>query len=251
MASELAGAHIELQRRLRALARAQLGAVWDSLPGHDRANLDQWFSEALPLVSAAERQSIALLNAYVARSLERQPLALDLHELTGAAIRRGTPPEEVYTRPFVTLWSQLGKGKEWEAASKIALERAQRSVAMDTQLSMRAASEAIDLADPHVYGYRRVANPTACKFCREVDGAYVKGSDGFVMALHSGCECGVEPNKEPHDLARFLPDGTDTNPFPFSSYDPKVVGLREHGEYGPVLVDPSQHFTTEAEALSR
>ncbi len=250
MAGRLAGLHAERQRRLREAARHQLAQIWEALPGHDRANLDQWLAEALPVVQGAEQQAVALINAYVALSLERQPLPLDLSELTGAAVRRGTPPEEVYARPFVTLWSQLGQGKEWEAASKIALERIERSVAMDAQLSMRAASDAIDAADPNLYGYRRRANASACKFCREVDGAYVKGTSGFAMALHSGCGCSLEVNKEPHEGAHYLPDGTEIRPYAYGPLNDSVA-IREHGEYGPVLVDPQQHFMTEAEALAR
>lgn len=42
-----------------------------------------------------------------------------------------------------------------------------------------------------IVGYTRVADPGACAFCQEVDGAFLRSSDP--MPLHPGCGCGVEP----------------------------------------------------------
>jgi hypothetical protein len=36
-----------------------------------------------------------------------------------------------------------------------------------------------------------------------------------------------------------------------ASLPPEGVAIAHHGELGPVLVDPSQHFMDEAEALAR
>jgi hypothetical protein len=250
VSSDLVRAHILGEKRVRESAAIALARIWRGLPGHDRGNLDQWLSEALPVVGAAQRQSVALTNAYLARAMERQPLGLDVRELTGAAVRNGTEPAAVYERPFITLWSALGAGTNWEQAAAEGLSRATSAAEMDTQLSMRAAADAIDEADPNIFGYKRVANPTACVFCKEVDGAYVKGSAGFVMALHNHCNCSVEPNREPHAGAVKLPDGTEVRPFAFGPLNDNVA-VHKHGELGPVLTDPSQHFMDEAEALAR
>lgn len=42
-----------------------------------------------------------------------------------------------------------------------------------------------------IVGFQRVADPGACEFCQEVDGAYLKADD--VMPLHNNCGCSVEP----------------------------------------------------------
>src|SRR4051794_3698889 len=107
MSSALARAHILGGARLREGAAQALTRIWQGLPSHDRVNLDQWLSEALPVVEAAQRQSVALTTAYLARALERQPVGLDVTALIGAAARNDTPPETVYERPFITLWSEL------------------------------------------------------------------------------------------------------------------------------------------------
>jgi hypothetical protein len=242
----LVRAHILGLAGLRRGSATALTRIWQGLPAYDRPNLDQWISEALPVVEAAQRQAASLTNAYVARSMERGPVGVDVTELIGSAVRNGTPPETVYERPFVTIWTALKQGTEWEQAVAAGLDRATSAAAMDVQLSMRATADAIDLADPNLYGYKRVANPSACNFCKEVDGAYIKGTDGFVMGLHNHCGCGVEALREPHPGAVRLPDGTEIRPYAYGPLNDKVA-LEEHGELGPVLVDPKQHFTSEAE----
>ena len=242
MASRLARAHMEAERRLRVAVEQAVRRIWLGLPGYDRENVDEWLSRVVPVVLAAQAASVRITDAYVARFLRRAPLGLAPAELTGAAVRNGTPPEVVYERPFVTLWAALGAGADFEDALNKALARAVSTAAMDVQLAMRATADAIDQADPGIYGYQRVADPGACAFCQEVDGAYVKGSDGFVMALHNNCGCGLEPLTEPHRGAVHLPDGTQIRPYQFGPLNDQVA-VHEHGELGPVLGAAHDNFT--------
>jgi hypothetical protein len=225
-ASQLARAHIEVERRLRLATVTALERIWRNLPGYDRANVDQWLSQVLPFVAAAQRQSVAVTEAYLARAMGRPPLGLNPDNLIGAAVRNGTSPEEVYKRPFVSMWSSLGSGNQWQDAFGAGLARATGSAAMDPQLSMRATADAVNSADPNMYGFTRVADDGACDFCEAIDGAYVKFGDA--MELHPNCGCSLEPNTEPHRLAAKLPSG---------------VAVHQHGELGPVLAAPGEHFT--------
>lgn len=233
MPSTLVLAQIEGQRRLRLAATSGVTRIWDSLPAHDRENIDQWLSQVLPLMSAAQRQSVALTNAYIARAMNRQPLSLDVAALIGAGARNGTPPAQVYTRPFVTLWSGLGAGKRWDEASAAALARATATAAMDVQLSMAKTAQAIGIADPEIQRWQRVADGTACDFCLECDGAILNSEDA--LPLHNNCGCSVEPLTDSPPVTK-LPD---------------TVTVADHGEMGPMLVDPKQNFLTEAEAFAR
>ncbi len=252
MASALALAHIEAERRLRGSVRQEVTRIWNGLPGHDRVNLDQWLSEVVPMVETAQRSSVSLTHAYLSRALDRPVAGVSPEELIGAAARNGTPPDQVYGRPFVTLWSELGEGTDWADAAKTALDRATGMAATDVQLSMRDTLKAVGETESF-YGYQRVADAGACNFCLEVDGAYL--ASGEAMPLHSGCGCSVEPMEEVHRSAVKLPDGTvvrdyqygPLKPFPI----PDGVAIAQHGELGPVLVDPNQHFMDEAEALAR
>lgn len=241
MDSPLVDAHIEGERRLRELLKELLRQIWEGLPGHDRGNLDQWLSEALPAVEAAEQQSSALTNAYIAAALQRsEPFSVDLSQVTGAAIRQGTLPEAVYERPFVTLWSELGAGKDWADASSMALQRAQTLGATDVQLSMRDTMNAIQAVEPGITGWERVADPSACAFCVAVNGAFTYGTSE-PLPLHANCGCSATPVLiESNRLG-------DRRATPL----PKALAVHDHGELGPVLTGAGDHFLTEHAALSR
>lgn len=230
MPSPLVEAHIEGERRLRVLVTQGVERIWRELPGYDRANVDQWLSQVLPLVSAGQRASVALTEGYLARVLGRLPLGLNPDELIGAAVRNGTPPGEVYQRPFVTVWTALGAGTGFADAVNAGLARATSSAAMDVQLAMRGTANAVQEADDGVFGFTRVADGGACTFCSEVDGAYVKSADA--MPLHNNCGCGLEPLTAPHPRAAKLPSG---------------VAVHQHGELGPVLTDPAHDFTSSSD----
>lgn len=227
MASALVRAHILGEQRLRRIVTGAVARAWRSLPAYNEADVDEWLLRVLPLVAGAQRQSVALTEAYLARSLDRRPIGINPAKLIGSAVRNGTPPEDVYRRPFVTLWSSLADGKGFEAATAAGLARATSTAAMDVQLAARATFGAVQGADDGVYGYQRVADGGACEFCQAVDGAYVKAGDA--MALHNNCGCSLEPLTAPHPRAAKLPDG---------------VAVHEHGELGPMLGSPDHDFTS-------
>lgn len=225
MASTLALAHIEAEKRLRdAVARA-LEDIWRGLPGYDRANVDEWLAKALPVVTGGQRASVAVTQAYLARALERQPLGLSPEDVVGPALRAGAAPEEVYQRPFVTLWDKLGQGQPFADAFGAALSRVTSTGRMDVQLAMRSTLGAVQSVDEAVQGYQRVADADACAFCTEVDGAILRNGDA--MPLHNGCGCGVEVLTTVRRATK----------------PPKTVAIHQHGELGPVLADPAHEFT--------
>lgn len=187
MASRLAEAHIEGERRIRAAVVDYVTRVWRDQPGYDRRDVPAFLDQVVPAVLAAQRQSVAITEAYIARYLGRQPLGVVPDELIGAGIR-GVAPAEVYERPFVTVWSALGAGTAYEQAVSAGLQRAVGTAAMDVQMSMRATANAVQQADEGIFGYERVADAGACEFCSMIDGAYVKFADA--MPLHNNCVLG-------------------------------------------------------------
>lgn len=233
MASPLADAHIEAERRLRVATVAVVERLWNGLGSWNESDAERWVSQVVPVVLTAQRTSVSLTDAYLARAMGRRPLGVGGAELIGAGVRNGASPETVYHRPFVTLWSALAGGRPFEDALASGLARASSTAAMDVQLSMRGAANAVNAADPEMYGFERVADGAACAFCQEVDGAFVKSGDA--MALHNNCGCSLEPLTAPRSGPAGLPPG---------------VAVHEHGELGAVLTDPAHDFTTAAEALS-
>jgi hypothetical protein len=227
MAHPLTDAHIVAQARLRRIVERAVRTAWTTLPGYDEEHVPDWLATVVPVVAVGQRQSVALTDAYLARILRRSPLGLTLDETTGAAVRAGAAPDEVYRRPFVTVWTALKAGTAWQDAVNAGLARAASTATMDVQLAHRAALQAAQDRDTAIFGYRRAADADACQFCQTVDGAYVKSAGA--MPLHNGCGCGLEPLTEPHRLAARLPSG---------------VAVHEHGELGPVLADPAHDFAT-------
>lgn len=226
MASPLADAHIRGQQRLRQLAARVVGQAWDRLPSHDEANVPQFLKVALPVVAAAQRQSVSLTDAYLARSLERRTLGINPDDIIGPHVRAGASPSEVYRRPFVTVWTALGKGTPYRDAIAAGQARATSAAEMDVQLASRGAFAAAQQADHTIRGYQRVADAGACEFCRAVDGAFVKSA--LAMPLHNHCGCSLEP----------IVDVVHDTPLP------AAVAVHNHGELGAVLTAPGDHFTT-------
>lgn len=225
----LADAHLIAQQRLRQVVAQAVAAAWQGLPGYDAADVARFVDLSVPVVLAGQRQSAALTDAYLARFLGRQPLGINPADVTGAAVRNGTAPADVYRRPFVTVWTALGNGTQYTDAVSAGLARATGAAAMDVQLTHRATLQAVQDRDPAIRGYRRVADASACKFCVTVNGAFVKSAGA--MALHNHCGCGLEPVREDVPVSPV----------------PDTVAVHDHGELGPVLTEPGQHFTALAD----
>lgn len=229
--SSLTDAHIEAQARLRARTALIMGQAWDNLGSYDEADVAPFLATAVPVTTAAQRASVALTGAFLARALARRPIGLDPATVL-KLVRNGTPPAEVYRRPFVTAWKDLKEGKPWTDAVGAARARVVSNAEMDVQLAMRSAFAVGQQADPQIKGYRRVPDAGACPFCLAVAGAFVKSANA--MPLHNHCGCGLEPVTEPVHV-------TPT---------PDDVAVHHHGELGPVLADPRDHFTGPAAVTS-
>lgn len=235
-------AHIASQERLRAIIAGLIADAWRRLPGYDEDDVDRFVELAVPMVLAAQRQSVALTEAFIARSLKRQPLGVPPEELTGAAVRNGVEPEQVYRRPFVTVWTALQAGKRWEEAVAEGLHRATSTAATDVQLAMRGTLVAVGERDDLVLGYRRVPDGKACAFCRLVAGQ--RYTTDQLMPIHNHCGCGVDVIT-PANRGDFT--GRPDRDLTVTGDDGTTAAVREHGELGPVLVNADHDFTSEAD----
>lgn len=227
MSTALARAHITAEARLRALVTQAVGVAWSGLPGYDEDNVDQFLSTAVPIVRAGQRQSIAVTEAFLARTLGRRPVGIVPDEILDR-LRNGAELDDVYRRPFVTVWTSLKENGLYDQAVAAGAARATSTAAMDVQLAMRGTMARVQEVDTSIRGYRRVADPGACTFCQAIDGAFVRSADA--MALHNNCGCGLEPIVDANVTPSPMPDD---------------IAVHEHGELGPVLGDPAHDFTGE------
>lgn len=252
MADALAQAHLDAKERLQKVIAAAVATLWRQLPHYDRANIDQWLSTVLPLTAAANRQVVALTQAYAARATGQQPPALDAARII-AGIRNGATPEQVYQRPFVTVWSELKQGIAFEQAVKLGQDRAATIAETDAQLSF--THTLANLGSVRGYEratFERIPNSDACDLCQAASGqSYYTGD---LLPMHGNCRCAVafagysDGGSRGSSAGRVGDEFTaDTGP----DGSPVTVAVRDHGELGPVLTNAAQHWLTESEALAR
>ena len=227
MPSAVAEAQTIMQARIRDALVAAVSAAWLRLPGYDEEHVAGWLEQVVPMVLAAQSASANMTDAYLAHFLGRQPLGVSASAVTGAALRAGATPQQVYRRPFVNVWTALSKGQDFELAVRAGMARAGDLAATDVQLAHRAALRSVQLKDQRIQAWSRVPDANACAFCRKIAGAKVHSADA--MPLHPGCGCTLEPLTEPVPVATALPEG---------------VAVNQHGELGPILGDPAHAFTT-------
>lgn len=231
-----AQAHIAAQERLRTLTANTAAAAWDHLPNYDEESVAPFLAVMVPLVLAAQRRSVALTRAFLARVTQAPPVDITVDDAVGAAIRAGTEPQTVYRRPFVQVWTALQNHSPWVDAVAAGRERVMGSAAMDVQNSMRHTLRLVGQADDTILGYRRVPDADACVFCKLIAGRRYLTSE--LQPVHPRCGCGVDvitaanrgdfTGKRQNDL-RVTRDGV-------------TAAVVDHGELGPLLVDGSQRF---------
>lgn len=121
-----------------------------------------------------------------------QPAPVDLKRVSGAAVRNGTPPADVYERPFHLVWRQLAEGVAPPAAIQAGEDRAVQSAVTDLQLAKTHASQDVLAADGHVVGYRRVLEGAySCALCVVASTQRYHVKD--LMPIHPACDCAVAP----------------------------------------------------------
>jgi hypothetical protein len=222
----LVQAHLLTQARLRWIVRGAVVTFYRDMGVYNEDNVEYFVDAVTPIVFAGQRQAIELTEAFVTRRIKTAAVGLAVTGLTGAAVRAGVPLQEVYRRPFVTVWSALEKGVPWQDAVDAGEAQLAGTAEMDVQLSHRAAYSALQEEFPQIKGYQRAANANACDFCNLVHGAFVKSADA--MPLHNRCGCGLDP-------------------IHFDNFDvsstPEGVAVHNHGELGPLLTDPAHEFT--------
>lgn len=231
MASDLTNAFIIGKQHLQQIVAAAVAQAWKNLPHYNQEQVDQFLTAALPVSAAANRQSVALTEAFLARSLGRGPLGVSPEEII-AGIRNGATPEEVFKRSFVTVWAALGNGTPWEQAVQMGLSRASGAAAMDVQLSFTHTLVAVGRSDSRIVGYERVPDAGACEFCRAASGQIYHSDQ--LAPLHNGCGCGAEPVT--------AADAVPFAPRRFSGPNGLEVAIRQHGELGPTLTNAAEHF---------
>lgn len=233
MPNALTAAYQQQLKMTRNAVGDAVGRQWQRLGTYNEADVPRFVDAVSPIIAAGQSRAVALTSAYVARHTGSPIAGLSLDSLP--PIRNGVPPNVVYRRPFVGVWSALADDNydgDYEAATDIGQEMAKSSSLMDVALTVMAAYVGFSALGTGITAWRRVADPGCCAYCQNIDGAYTGPNEP--QPLHNRCGCTADPvtHEVPSD-ATYLNAG--------STHDDTAI--QEHGELGPVIADKSDHFT--------
>lgn len=190
MASPLAEAHREAQTRIRNGTARAVGQVWKELGSYDRSDVGRYVLAVVPIIEGGKRQAVATANSFIGRSVEKPPPLIPADEIA-RDVRNGVSEAEVQRRPFVATWTALKDDKPWSKAVDEGLTYAVQAASTDVALAMRDALRASMLAEPTIWGYKRVPSATACSYCVLASSQMYQSET--LLPLHAHCHCGVDP----------------------------------------------------------
>lgn len=257
---EVARNFTSLFATLRASMVQQLYAMWFGLGNYRDANAKDFLDLSIPLVKAARETSAQATMTYIQFQLELQGSDStvdmpDMQVVAGDAIRKGTPIEEVYARPFVELWTALKNGHTLEEAVQFGADRLRQLVETDIQLAHTNTARSIFSTNKDVKGFRRVPTGSyTCALCMIASTQRYRKLD--LMPIHPGCDCRVAPIISEDTIPRVVDKETLARihssiekQFGMSASDARQIDYRkillveEHGEYGPTLTVARHKFT--------
>lgn len=249
------------QQRRRQLVQYVENA-WTKLGSWREPDVERFTRQVVPVVAAVQRQLAVDTAAYLAAVETQQagrtvrPTGIPPSQVSGASVRNGVLPVEVYRRAGVTLWTQLSNGRSFEVAFERATRRATGAAATDLQLTRTHTARRV-LGGENARFYRRtLGQQENCGLCVIASTQRYRRED--LMPIHPGCGCGVLPIPGETDPGQVIdPDllerahGAIEERFGASdrggrdSIDyRKLVTTREHGELGPVLTVTGHRFTS-------
>lgn len=225
---------------------------------------ERFLVQAVPLVAASQRTLGTFTAQHVAfqasQALDRviPPAAIADDRLVNLR-----PATEVYQRPFVTVYKSLAKGDDITAAVGKGQTRLAQVAEADLQQTYAQASQAAMQGlpkDAQPGGWRRtLQGPHSCSRC------VLASTQVFTVdtlnPMHPNCDCTVDPvfgNLAPtSDPARdaqvraAVTELTGKSDLSRAELHDLVSSMvAEHGELGPMLVRPGDHFTTQGDLPS-
>lgn len=254
---------------LREAVVAFLRELWAALGEYRNQQISTFLGEFLPYLKQAQ-QEMADLTVQHLELQGARAVPVNAEAVSGANVRNGTEPAEVYERPFHLVWRQLHDLPREDGAIEAAIEagrkRAELSALTDLQLTKTHTAQTVLAADPQVVGYRRVLEGDAsCGLCIVASTQRYTRED--LMPIHPACDCSVAPIIGDADpgllvnapLLEAVHDAIDET-FGSSSSSARSIGrgvvndrgeplqyrdvliTHRHGELGPVLAVKGRPF---------
>ncbi|MGW4028244.1 hypothetical protein ACWEFL_02810 [Streptomyces sp. NPDC004838] len=231
-------------------------AAFESLTSYRDVDALEFIDRVVPVVVATQAQMGAVTDAYLTATIADMlgtsvaPAGVRLAENL-----RGTPPEEVYRRPFVQTWTALAAGHDFVDAVRQGRTRLLSITETDLQMARtHAAQQSMERGGARFYRRRLKRSGNSCALCTIASTQRYRVAD--LMPIHPGCHCKPEPIpgirdpgqvidedllKEAHDaIARDI--GASDRGGRTPDYR-QIIITRQHGEIGPLLAVRRDNFT--------
>lgn len=258
---------------IRAQTEAFVTDVWQASGSWHRGDITRIARTVAPVTEAAQHRMAALTDLYLAQvetfhsGRVVPPRGVTAGEVTSQALR-GVDAVELFERTGPTVGSALAKGDTVARASGKGLQRLQKMVAANLQLSKtRTSRRVLRDSGERVVGYRRVLNgPVNCGLC--VVASTQRYRRGDLLPIHPGCDCSVLPIHGDQDPGWVIDEdqldsvhaaieerfgaharsaGEFRTPHDEALHYRDLLVVNEHGELGPVLGVRGQDFTAAAD----
>ncbi|MGA5869261.1 hypothetical protein [Streptomyces cinereoruber] len=251
----LADRYDALTQSLRTRLLTFVLGAFDGLRALRDADVVEFLDRVVPVVVATQAQMGQVTDAYLSAVMADMlgataaPAGVVLPEAL-----RGTPPEEVYRRPFVQAWTALADGKDFLDAREMGRNRLLSIAETDLQLARtHAAQQSMTRGGARFYR-RRLSGGKNCALCTIASTQRYRVAD--LMPIHPGCHCKPEPlpgDKDPGQVIdeQLLKEAHDAVAQGVGASDAggrspdyrQVIITRQHGEIGPLLAVRRQNFT--------
>lgn len=263
--SRLLDAYQREDARIRGLVAAYVRRAWPTSSWRD-ADIDAFVASVVPLIAQGQLQIARLTDAHLRQvdelvfGLKRSVTSVDMREVSGAAVRAGVSPEQVYARAGISVYAALSEGKPLQQATQLGLQRALTLAATDLQLAKTTTAKVRFDQDRTITTYRRVlTGRESCALCSIASQHIYKRGD--LMPIHAHCDCGVVPVRGTRNPAadinasRLITDPTAIDARLGAVADVELDSVAEarsdldriathmHGEIGPVLTINGQRFS--------
>lgn len=229
--------------------------AFDSLGSYRDADAALFIERVLPVVLGVQQQLGQITDAYLSAVIA--DMMGGAAAPAGAALSdelRGVPPEDVYRRPFVQVWTALSRGHD--PADAIGQGRTRLLSITETDLQLARTHAARDSMERGGARYfrRRLSSGKNCALCTIASTQRYRVEN--LMPIHPGCHCKPEPlpgNRDPGHVIdeQLLKDAHAAIARDLGESDAggrapdyrDVIITREHGEYGPLLAVRRNNFT--------
>lgn len=247
-------------RRVWTSVLGNMSRQWTDLKSWRGSDVAGFQRKSLPVLMAGQRQVASLTTTYLERlyqeiANESSRVDLNFDKVTGAALRNGVDPTDVYERPFKEVWYALSKGEPLDVAVDRGAHRLETLAKTDLQLARtHTAVEVTDQQPAVSYTIREPIGEYNCALCLIASTQRYRKRD--LLPIHPGCDCLVKIVKGDYDPGQVI-DEAKLNAIhravedALGTYDRggravdyrQIIVQHDHGEIGPVIGFKGQNFT--------